>query len=420
MCTLIGLFCILLSVIFYRLTRRFSDPMVVVTSSWGVSMFLYTVVEHGMTSLSSKVSIIFFLWIVCFLIGVSFFNYHKSKRMITIQKILRFDDFYDIKNNTVVRKNLNVFFWISLLCFFPQVYLSYMQGISGGGNFFLNMRLASAGLIKTEYNVGIFGYGKTFTIVTLLAHLLIYKIGYPKKRIYILFFMYFILSILAVGKSQFLFLIISMMLVWSFKKKISKKTILIGFVSLVLIFSMLQLARSTEDDNTSSAVVSEMFYGYFFAGMPALDLISNSEMESSEFGQNSLQFFKRFIDAFGETSEKTEETYTYDITNGGYVYVPDATNVYTIIGPFWLDFKYYGVVIFGFIYGVLFGFLYKKSIQMHVYGIITYCLFVSSLILPFFGEFIFAYLSYFLQVLLISYLVDKPFLRFLHPKIYSL
>lgn len=418
MCIFIGFFFILLSIIFYGLTRRFSDPMFVATSSWGVSMVLYGMVDHGMPPLSSKVSIIFFLWVISFLVGISLFNYHKSKRMVTVQKMRRFDDFYDVKNNRIIRKNLNVFFWIAVLCFFPQVYIGYMQGTSGGGNFFLNMRLASTGLIKTEYNPGIFAYGKTFTIVTLLAYLLFYKVGYSKKRIYILFFMYFILSILAVGKSQFLFLVISMMLVWSYKKKISKKTILISFASLVVIFSTLQLARSSEENNNEK-VVSTMFYGYFFAGMPALDLISNSEMQSSEFGQNSLQFFKRFIKAFGDNSNNIEETYDYDITNGGYVYVPDGTNVYTIIGPFWLDFKYYGVVIFGFIYGFLFGFLYKKSIQMKVYGIITYCLFVSSLILPFFGEFIFAYLSYFLQVVIISYLLDKPFLKVFHLKIYS-
>ena len=412
MSVVIGLIFIVLALILYLMTRRYSDPMVVVASSWGGTLFLYGIIDHGMPPLSLHVCLIVFLWTISLLLGISLFNYHKSKKFFQ-QKVLFFSDFYNIKDNGIIRKNLNIYFWISVVCFFPQVYISYKQAISGGENIFLNMRLASAGLIESEYNVGVFGYGKTFTIVTLLVHLLIHRVGQSKIRIYILFFMYFVLSVLAVGKSQFLFLIISMILVWSFTKQISKKTILLGFSFLVVTFSMLQLARSNEEDDQDN-VVSGMFYTYLFGGLPALDQVTSSQMQSSEFGQNSLQFFQRFIKAFGDHPKKIEDTYNNDITYDGYLFVPNPTNVYTIIGPFWLDFRYCGVVIFGFLYGVLFGFLYSKAVKMYIYGIVTYCLFVSSLVLPFFGEFIFAYLSYFIQVFILSYLVDKSIVRKLY------
>lgn len=413
MSLIFGLFFILLALVLYLLTRQYSDPMVLVVSSWGVTFFLYGIIDHGMPSLSINLCLIVFLWTIFLLLGITTFNYHKSKKF-SEHNFLFFSEHYNITDNKVIRNNLNVYFWISIVCFFPQVYISYKQAISGGENIFLNMRLASAGLVESEYNVGIFGYGKTFTIVTLLVYLLIYKVGQSKIRIYILFFMYFVLSVLAVGKSQFLFLIISMFLVWNFTKKISKKTIFIGLVFLVVTFSMLQLARSNENEEKDN-VISGMFYTYLFGGLPALDLITNSEMKSSEFGQNSLQFFSRFIKSFGNSSNKTESTYENDITYEGYLFVPNPTNVYTIIGPFWLDFRYYGVAIFGFLYGLLFGFLYKRALQMKIYGIVTYCLFVSALILPFFGEFIFAYLSYFIQVFILSYFVDKSIVR----KLYS-
>ena len=139
MCVFIGLFLILLSVILYQLTRRISDPMVIVTSSWGISLFMYGAVDHGMPPLSSKVSFIFLLWTFCLLLGIIAFNYHKSKRFINKEKIKHFDDLHDIEKNTVLKKNLNVFYWISIICFFPQLYISYMQAISGGGNIFINM-----------------------------------------------------------------------------------------------------------------------------------------------------------------------------------------------------------------------------------------------------------------------------------------
>jgi oligosaccharide repeat unit polymerase len=412
MSLIVGLLFILIALILYLVTRRYSDPMVVVSASWGGTLLLYGIIDHGMPSLSLDLCFIVFLWIFFLLMGISVFNYHKYNSKFN-QKALLFTDIYNIKDNNVVRKNLNLYYWISIICFLPQVYISYKHAISGGENIFLNMRLASAGLIESEYHVGVFGYGKTFTIVTLLVHLLIHKVGQSKSRIYILFFMYFVLSILAVGKSQFLFLIISMILVWSFTKKISKKTITMGVVFLMVTFSMLQIARSNEEDDQNN-VISGMFYSYLFGGLPALDQVANSDMRSSKFGQNSLQFFQRFVGAFGEDSKKMENTYDNDITYDGYLFVPNPTNVYTIIGPFWLDFRYYGVIIFGFLYGLLFGFLYSKAMQMYIYGIVTYCLFVSSLVLPFFGEFIFAYLSYFIQVFILSYFVDKSIVRKFH------
>lgn len=413
---ILSLFFILLSIVFFRINRKFSDPMFIVCCSWGVSLFLYEVVDHGMPILSTKVLNIFFLWVISFLIGCLCFNYFKAKNKLKLDK---FDVIYNLKNNVLLRRNLNIYFWISVICFFPQVYLGYKQAISESGNLFLNMRLASAGLIEKKFDAGIFGYGKTFTIITLLIYLLIYRKGDSKYRILILFLMYFILSIIAVGKSQFLFLIISMFIVWSFRKKISKTTILAGILFLISIFSALQIARSDEGINNDK-VVSQMFYSYFFAGMPALDRIVNSRMESSEFAQNSFQFFNRLTKVISDNNLSKEYTYEFDITNGGYMYVPVPTNVYTIIGPFWLDFKYEGVLCFGFIYGLIFGFLYKKFWQMKIYGLVTYSLFVSTLILPFFGEFIFSYLSYFLQVLILTYFVNKPILTFLYPKKYFL
>lgn len=411
MAIIVGSFFVLLSLIFYALNQKFTAPTVLISISWGFTLIMYGSINHGMSSLSYTVLFIIFLWAISLLCGVGVFNYHKKNKVNIKQRVKFFTESHDIENNFVIKKNLNVYFWISVICFFPQVFISYKQAISGGENIFLNMRLASAGLIESEYSVGVFGYGKTFTIVALLVQLLVYKAGQSKIRIYILFFMYFVLSVLAVGKSQFLFLIISSFLVWSFTKKISKKTIIAGFVFLIMIFSLLQLARSNDTEDKDN-VVSGMFYTYMFGGLPALDQIVNSEMKSTQFGQNSLQFFYRFKNSIWKEDDQKEGYYVNDVSYEGYFFVPDPTNVNTVIGPFWLDFRYFGVIIFGFIYGILFGFLYMKALKMNIYGIITYCLFVSSLILPFFGEFIFAYLSYFIQVFLLSYFVDKSFLKF--------
>jgi oligosaccharide repeat unit polymerase len=410
MSIILGLLYILFAIILYFLKKKYVDPAVVVTSSWGGTLLLYGIIDHGMPELSYHIYFIIFLWTASLLLGLFIFNKNNESKFASNCRVKEFDEKFSVKSNTVIRRNLNVYFWISVLFFFPQCYISYKQATVGGDNFFYNLRMVSAGLIESEYSSGLFGYGKTFTIVCLLISLLIYKVGESKIRIFILFFIYFVLSILAVGKSQFLFLLISMLLVWSFNKKISKKALISAFLFLLIIFISLQLARSNEEDDNKD-VVSGMFYSYLFGGLPALDLIAKTNMTSSEFGQNSFQFFYRFKQAFTDVEDKIEDSYHNDVTYDGYVFVPNPTNVYTIIGPFWLDFRYYGVIIFGLLYGVLFGFLYRKALFFKIYGIITYSLFVSSLVLPFFGEFILAYLSYFIQVFVLSYFVDKSFIK---------
>ena len=76
----LGLFFVLISVILYVLTRQFSDPMVVVSASWGLTLLMYGLINHGMPALSLHVCLIILLWAISLLTGISLFNYHKSKR----------------------------------------------------------------------------------------------------------------------------------------------------------------------------------------------------------------------------------------------------------------------------------------------------------------------------------------------------
>ena len=69
------------------------------------------------------------------------------------------------------------------------------------------------------------------------------------------------------------------------------------------------------------------------------------------------------------------------------------------------DFGYYGLAIFGAIYGLLFGMVYKMAKQDDPFMIMIYAFIFPCLLLQFFGEYIFANLSTYLQyaiILLIS------------------
>lgn len=57
-----------------------------------------------------------------------------------------------------------------------------------------------------------------------------------------------------------------------------------------------------------------------------------------------------------------------------FVSIPDMTNTYTNMYPFYEDFGNIGVFVFSIVYGIFYGFLYKKSrtggkIQLVLYAI---------------------------------------------------
>ena len=165
------------------------------------------------------------------------------------------------------------------------------------------------------------------------------------------------------------------------------------------------ISIQTVRDSGSSAKVegSTLLYTYLLGGLPALDKIVNSEMSSSQFGQNTFSLFINILKKIG-FKENISKTYVNDITYDGYINVPYPTNVYTVIGPLWLDFGYLGVVLSAFVIGMLVCFFYieanKKSWALIVYGYL-FCI----LILQFFGEYIFTNMSLLLQIILLSYLL---------------
>ena len=90
-----------------------------------------------------------------------------------------------------------------------------------------------------------------------------------------------------------------------------------------------------------------------------------------------------------------------------YVSVPEKTNVYTFLYPFYRDFGYLGILIFGFLYGLLFQFIYKNARSSKGFYLIFYSYLVSVLLFQFLGETLVTNLSMSLQYLFFSILIFK-------------
>lgn len=185
------------------------------------------------------------------------------------------------------------------------------------------------------------------------------------------------------------------------KHGISLIKIIIIALILLLLLIVLQFARSNNDfDNNILSLLSIYIYSPLVAFSNA---IQTNNVYSDYFGMNVFQFFyKVFSFILGPVPSPAVASSLY----GFWSFVPYSTNVYTILFPIYVDFKYYGIVIFGIFYGVVFGFLYKKSYKS-LPILIIYAYMVQSLFMQIFDETLFRTLSGYLQIIFWAFFLEK-------------
>lgn len=389
---ILAVFLLLLAVAGYYRYRDFFAPAVLSPVSWGGVLLFYALLDHGMDEVSWKGISVITLWNISILIGTYFFS--------EINLVNRGKS-YKLTFNPWVRK---LYFWISVFGMIPLCFIAYKQGTTMDGSFWFNLRMANTGLVETEYKYGIFEYVLPFVFVAYLVELLLLRKGDSRVRFTVLLILNILLMVISMAKSTIFFTVLASFIVIGFRQRISLKRILI--VGLVLFAGMasFQLLRAAEKD--SGKMISDMFYVYVFGGIPALDQVVNSEMVSERPGQNIFAIYYNMQAKFAGDERPKKENLN-DITDDGYLYVPLPTNVYTVIGPFWLDYGWGGIIFFGFIVGSMAGVFYRLARKGALWAIILYAYMGCVLLLQFFGEYIFTNLSYLLQLIILSVIAYK-------------
>lgn len=374
-------------------SKSLISPEFISPFSWCSILVFYKILPHGLYSLSEKTLYIIILWNIFLIFGI-----YLSKTIVSIKKYFN----NPVNNSSIFSKQIyNFYYRLAIIGFLPTVYITYKQTQAIGGDFFYSLRMASTGSIETDISLGIFAYTFTFAYIAYCIELILLRKNSKKRRFVILIIINLLLAFITVSKSAFLFLIIPSIIIFLIKNK--RLTPNLKVVKYVLLAFLLMAGIQTirESNSVNKADNSIILYTYLLGGLPALDKIVNSDMTSNQTGQNTLALLNNISQKFGIT-QKREKAYLNDITYKGYIDVPYPTNVYTVIGPIWLDFKYYGVVICSFLVGYLSGFFYYRSLR-YPWALIIYSYLFCVLLLQFFGEYIFTNLSLLLQIILLSY-----------------
>ena len=180
-------------------------------------------------------------------------------------------------------------------------------------------------------------------------------------------------------KGMLFFLFATVLYVFYQKGVIKMRSIILSSATLILVFFLINTARSYREDADPNEAVSFLDFFAIYVLSPAVAFEQVTEDLTPQFGSHTFQTIYLFLNRFGgnyEVNVKLQE----------FVWVPLPTNVYTVFQPFFEDFKYKGVAIFAMFYGVICGYVYRLSRNGSSVGKCLYAYVVYVLALQFFQE----------------------------------
>lgn len=378
----VALFLFLLAYISFGWNNHLFAPAFISNVLWGTFVLLYNITDNGLYPLDEKFYLGLLLWSVLFTFAAWLVN----------QKSVVEKDF--VPNRLV----LNIFFVIVVMVAPITMWKIYQKAMEGPTDvLFFNLRQLSTNPEEYDFSLGIFGYVYSLAAIALMGEFLANKGKiYKNFKIIVLIILNAGLSILTVSRTAFFFILISLFIIYAFKNTVKIKHFFYVFAGIIILFVGMTFLKDSFDDGVN---ISSSFFVYLFSGMTAFETLTPAPADY-DFGANVFRIIYAIGKSLGFGTEPVSNILDY-------VSVPEKTNVYTFLYPFYRDFGYLGILIFGFLYGLLFQFIYKNARSSKGFYLIFYSYLVSVLLFQFLGDTLVTNLSMSLQYLFFSILLFK-------------
>lgn len=221
----------------------------------------------------------------------------------------------------------------------------------------------------------------------------------PKWQVCILGLACILDSLAIMEKGSLFFVAISLIYVLFEKKIIRTRSIVISGVVILLVFYVFNLARAGEDSAYQEETLLDFFAMYVLS--PPVAFCQLLPEIIPQFGTNTFETVYLFLERFGVpdivVKNKQQE----------FVFVPIATNVYTVFQPFFIDFGYKGIAFFAAVYGSVSGWLYRLYKQGNSTACCLYTYAVYVLVLQYYQENVFYSMVYVLQFVFFVFLFTQ-------------
>lgn len=367
------LFAIILAVLGAYVSHDAFAPYVAVPTVWIVAILIYLFMPSTLYPICNNFPLALLIW----LLGFSISSICSERYTPACSQASR--------ARTPNRKILNAYIvitWITI----PVICSLYIwQAITEDPQYvFRYLRMMSTGQDDniTPPNLGILMYLTSLSFICLFFAFLYTKNKWVIGSIVGLNLLF---AITTMAKTSLLSVFFSSLCLCYFIKKISIKQIVMGMTFFVIACFVLQTVRQGSEEMETNSFLSL----YLSSSMVAFDYFT-LPASSIMLGEHTFRIIYAIGHAIGFTEAPTDTILPF-------VSVPDITNTYTNLYPFYVDFGMLGVFFFSIVYGGIYGYLYKKSKTGGKLELILYAVFLTFILMEFIGEFIFTNLSTFLQ-----------------------
>lgn len=202
---------------------------------------------------------------------------------------------------------------------------------------------------------------------------------YPKISKWLLIYIIvvnIVFEVFRMEKSGILIMILGTIFMLYERRKIRIRSILLTFAGIIILFFFFNLSKEDVESESDSTFLD--FFGmYVTSPMVAFDRLYPDL--SGNFGENTFCILYPYLNMLGFNLEYTDRLQEF-------VWVPIVTNVYTIMQPFYNDFGRLGIAFFGIVYGVFFGWTYRRFREGNPVFICIYTYLIEIIIIQFYND----------------------------------
>lgn len=371
---------LLMGLITYLRTKKIEAPYTLVCIVWGVYLLVYQVMGDVYYPIGTRFYYSILLWVCGFYVCSIFSCQFTSRSCLTNRP-----------DTTIIKA-----YYVVTPIFAIIISIIWIKAALTSSNIFLYLRMMSTGLDSniSAPNIGIFAYFTSLILVLFLIELASYGLK-RKKVICILFILNLLLAFITMSKTVLFSTVVAAIFVIMFKKGISIRFILPTLIALVGGFVLMQALRS-EDGSINVSFIGS----YFIPPSVAFEYANMDEV--SPVGSYVFRLLYAVGSSLGISSDGPVDV-IMEYTSVGNNRI---TNTYTVLYPFYHDFGFIGVFIFGCFTGVIGGFFYKKALNS-IPARVFYSIFGATIVFQLIGEVLYTNASMYLQYLVYAYLPYK-------------
>lgn len=257
-----------------------------------------------------------------------------------------------------------------------------------------NIRLYNIG----GQGFGILNYSTIFSQVCLVTALCLYP-NISKWKLSVVIAASLLSAITIMGKAPLIFILMSVIFVLYEKGKIKFRTIILWSIPIFMFFFIFTNLRQDQTDSSSQLSLLDFAGMYMLSPPVAFGYIEPNV--NAQIGYSTFSQFFRFMNDWGMGH--------YEINPGiqQFVFVPIATNVYTIFQPFYEDFQFFGIAFFALLYGFFCGISYYYCKHGGGFAKCVYIYILNNLVLQFFQENILLSIVAFAEFCILVYLCTQ-------------